>query len=80
MYVSFQRPDTHTKSTLVEFDPGCEAMVYTTDGTPLQGQISQSFGHNRLTPRQASPVGMAETAVLNISSRKARANKVFTKL
>ena len=21
----------------VEFDPGCEAMIYTTDGTPLQG-------------------------------------------
>jgi hypothetical protein len=24
----------------VEFDPGCEAMIYTTDGTPLQGAVS----------------------------------------
>jgi hypothetical protein len=23
----------------VEFDPGCEAMIYTTDGTPLQGSV-----------------------------------------
>lgn len=26
----------------VEFDPGCEAMIYTVDGTPLQG-LSSSF-------------------------------------
>jgi hypothetical protein len=27
----------------VEFDPGCEAMIYTTDGTPLQGMSSLPF-------------------------------------
>jgi hypothetical protein len=26
-----------TQISIVEFDPGCEAMIYTTDGTPLQG-------------------------------------------
>ena len=26
-----------TKASQVEFDPGCEAMIYTVDGTPLQG-------------------------------------------
>ncbi|KAI0248419.1 glycoside hydrolase family 38 protein [Lactifluus subvellereus] len=29
-----------------EFDPGCEAMIYTTDGTPLQG-ITGGFGGDR---------------------------------
>lgn len=29
-----------------EFDPGCEAMIYTTDGTPLQG-ITGDFGGDR---------------------------------
>ncbi|KAF8259316.1 glycosyl hydrolases family 38 N-terminal domain-containing protein [Lactarius quietus] len=29
-----------------EFDPGCEAMIYTTDGTPLQG-ITGAFGGDR---------------------------------
>ena len=28
---------THTELPQVEFDPGCEAMIYTVDGTPLQG-------------------------------------------
>jgi hypothetical protein len=28
---------THTELFQVEFDPGCEAMIYTVDGTPLQG-------------------------------------------
>lgn len=28
------------KRLKVEFDPGCEAMIYTTDGTPLQGMLS----------------------------------------
>ena len=27
---------------VVEFDPGCEAMIYTTDGTPLQGERHMS--------------------------------------
>lgn len=27
----------------VEFDPGCEAMVYTVDGTPLQGIADAPF-------------------------------------
>ena len=30
---------------LVEFDPGCEAMVFTTDGTPLQGNRNIGFPH-----------------------------------
>lgn len=30
-----------------EFDPGCEAMVFTTDGTPLQG-ITGGFGEDSL--------------------------------
>ncbi|KAH9037516.1 glycoside hydrolase family 38 protein [Lactarius pseudohatsudake] len=29
-----------------EFDPGCEAMIYTTDGTPLQG-LTGGFGGDR---------------------------------
>ncbi|KAF8228013.1 glycoside hydrolase family 38 protein [Tricholoma matsutake] len=29
-----------------EFDPGCEAMIYTTDGTPLQG-ITGGYGGDR---------------------------------
>ena len=29
---------------LVEFDPGCEAMIYSTNGTPLQGEIL-ALGH-----------------------------------
>lgn len=28
---------THTDASQVEFDPGCEAMIYTVDGTPLLG-------------------------------------------
>ncbi|KAG6918486.1 hypothetical protein DXG01_014113 [Tephrocybe rancida] len=30
----------------IEFDPGCEAMIYTTDGTPLQG-ITGGYGGDR---------------------------------
>ncbi|KAG6847892.1 hypothetical protein H0H93_005147, partial [Arthromyces matolae] len=30
----------------VEFDPGCEAMIYSTDGTPLQG-ITGGYGGDR---------------------------------
>lgn len=30
----------------VEFDPGCEAMIFSTDGTPLQG-ITGGFGGDR---------------------------------
>lgn len=29
------------KKTLVEFDPGCEAMIYSVDGVPLQGKCSR---------------------------------------
>lgn len=31
---------TSTESSKVEFDPGCEAMIYTVDGTPLQGILA----------------------------------------
>ena len=33
-------------SRAVEFDPGCEAMVFTPDGTPLQG-ITGGYGGDR---------------------------------
>lgn len=29
----------------VEFDPGCEAMIFTTDGVPLQGIFYNLFGN-----------------------------------
>lgn len=37
-------PSTHLPS--VEFDPDCEAMIFTTDGTPLQG-ITGGWGGDR---------------------------------
>ena len=44
----------------VEFDPGCEAMVFNTDGTPLQG-ITGGFGGDRrvdhIIPRSAVEAG-----------------------
>lgn len=39
---------------LVEFDPGCEAMIYDTDGTPLQG-ITGGFGGDRRVEYIISP-------------------------
>jgi hypothetical protein len=42
--------------SIVEFDPGCEAMVYTTSGVPLQGITGGSGGERRveyiITPEQ----------------------------
>lgn len=44
----------------VEFDPGCEAMIYSTDGTPLQG-ITGGFGGDRrveyIIPPEARKAG-----------------------
>ncbi|KAH9942858.1 glycosyl hydrolases family 38 N-terminal domain-containing protein [Amylocystis lapponica] len=37
-----------------EFDPGCEAMIYTTDGTPLQG-ITGGYGGDRRVEYILSP-------------------------
>jgi len=35
---------------VVEFDPGCEAMIYTVDGTPLQGELNfPTLQHNLIT-------------------------------
>jgi alpha-mannosidase len=42
VFMSFTRPYLH----IVEFDPGCEAMIYTTEGTPLQG-ITGGFSGDR---------------------------------
>ncbi|KAI0270408.1 alpha-mannosidase [Gloeopeniophorella convolvens] len=43
-----------------EFDPGCEAMIFTTDGTPLQG-ITGGFGGDRrveyIIPHEARKSG-----------------------
>ncbi|KAG5635742.1 hypothetical protein H0H81_010225 [Sphagnurus paluster] len=36
----------NTQPPPVEFDPGCEAMIYTTDGVPLQG-ITGGYGGDR---------------------------------
>ncbi|KAG6879102.1 hypothetical protein C0992_005185 [Termitomyces sp. T32_za158] len=40
----YERVQSHPPA--VEFDPGCEAMIYSTDGTPLQG-ITGGFGGDR---------------------------------
>jgi hypothetical protein len=32
-----------THNATVEFDPDCEAMIITTDGTPLQGEYFHRF-------------------------------------
>ena len=36
-YITCVTVYTSTEASQVEFDPGCEAMIYTVDGTPLQG-------------------------------------------
>ncbi|KAI0776540.1 glycosyl hydrolases family 38 N-terminal domain-containing protein [Trametes elegans] len=49
-----------------EFDPGCEAMVFTTDGTPLQG-ITGGYGGDRrvehIIPRSAIKAGKYEIVI-----------------
>ncbi|KAF8656490.1 hypothetical protein AX16_002509 [Volvariella volvacea WC 439] len=49
-----------------EFDPGCEAMVYTTDGTPLQG-ITGGYGGDRrvdyIIPLEARKAGVHEIVI-----------------
>ncbi|KAI0351116.1 hypothetical protein OH77DRAFT_1506678 [Trametes cingulata] len=49
-----------------EFDPGCEAMVFTTDGTPLQG-ITGGWGGDRrvehIIPRSAIKAGKYEIVI-----------------
>lgn len=46
-----------------EFDPGCEAMIYSTDGTPLQG-ITGGYGGDRrveyIIPPKARKAGKHE--------------------
>lgn len=59
--------ETHLmEHSLVEFDPGCEAMVYTPEGTPLQG-ITGGFGGDRrvdhIIPRDAVKRGTYEIVV-----------------
>src|SRR5258708_2993812 len=50
----------------VEFDPGCEAMVFNTNGTPLQG-ITGGFGGDRrvdhIIPRSALQAGRYEIVI-----------------
>ena len=38
----------HHERVQFEFDPGCEAMVFTTDGTPLQGITGGHGGDRRV--------------------------------
>ncbi|KAK7464842.1 Glycoside hydrolase, 38 vacuolar alpha mannosidase [Stygiomarasmius scandens] len=49
-----------------EFDPGCEAMIYTTDGVPLQG-ITGGFGGDRrveyIIPKEARDKGTHEFVI-----------------
>ncbi|OCH89390.1 glycoside hydrolase family 38 protein [Obba rivulosa] len=49
-----------------EFDPGCEAMIYTTDGVPLQG-ITGGFGGDRrveyIIPRELVKAGKHEFVI-----------------
>ncbi|KAF8991681.1 glycoside hydrolase family 38 protein [Cyathus striatus] len=42
-----------------EFDPGCEAMIYTTDGVPLQG-ITGGYGGDRRVEYIISPDALAQ--------------------
>lgn len=54
MYVFPFKPTTikhqpRSPFSTVEFDPGCEAMIYTTDGTPLQGYPSSLFLIEKMT-------------------------------
>ena len=57
------QPLTHD---VVEFDPDCEAMIFTTDGTPLQG-ITGGFGGDRrieyIIPRSAVKAGKHEFVI-----------------
>lgn len=52
--------------TPVEFDPGCEAMVFNTEGTPLQG-ITGGYGGDRrvdhIIPRSAVEAGQYEIVI-----------------
>ena len=50
----------------VEFDPGCEAMIFTPDGTPLQG-ITGGWGGDRrveyIIPHEARKAGKHELVI-----------------
>ncbi|KAJ7652628.1 galactose mutarotase-like domain-containing protein [Mycena rosella] len=50
----------------VEFDPGCEAMIFTTDGTPVHG-ITGGFGGDRrveyIIPEAARKAGVHELII-----------------
>ncbi|KAI0742249.1 glycoside hydrolase family 38 protein [Daedaleopsis nitida] len=49
-----------------EFDPGCEAMVFTTDGTPLQGITGGNGGDRRveyIIPRDVVKAGKHEIII-----------------
>ncbi|KAF9228240.1 glycoside hydrolase family 38 protein [Gyrodon lividus] len=50
----------------LEFDPGCEAMIFSTDGVPLQG-ITGGYGGDRrvehIIPRQAIQRGTYEVVI-----------------
>ena len=52
--------------SIVEFDPDCEAMIFTPDGTPLQG-ITGGFGGDRrieyIIPRSAVKAGKHEFVI-----------------
>ena len=46
MYVALDPSFCPLNVPVVEFDPDCEAMIFTTDGTPLQG-ITGGWGGER---------------------------------
>lgn len=62
-YPAFHDVMDTDQASLVEFDPGCEAMIYSTDGTPLQG-ITGGFGGDRrveyIIPPEAREQGVHE--------------------
>ncbi|KAJ3559346.1 hypothetical protein NM688_g401 [Phlebia brevispora] len=55
-----------TEQRVVEFDPDCEAMIFSTDGTPLQG-ITGGYGGDRrvehIIPRTAVQKGTYEIVI-----------------
>jgi alpha-mannosidase len=53
-------------TSTVEFDPGCEAMIYSTEGVPLQG-ITGGYGGDRrvehIIPRKAIEAGQYDFVI-----------------
>jgi alpha-mannosidase len=66
MYVTVSSAGACLTRTSVEFDPGCEAMVYSVDGTPLQGITGGHGGDRRvdyIIPPDAREAGIHEIVI-----------------